>query len=115
MFIVELTTGQGRVSERYETYFEACQRVEQFPANELVGLAFIFQELPDGSERLLRQDGKPLQFHRGLVEDARECVDSPLPLVEDPSSILGPEGKLRFVEPPPGNGWDDLREALPDE
>jgi hypothetical protein len=113
-FIVELTTGQGRVSERYETYVEACQRVEQLPAEELVGLAFIFQELPDGSERLLRQDGKPLQFHRGLVEDARECADSPLPLVEDPSSILGPEAKLRFVEPP-GNGWDELGEELPDE
>jgi hypothetical protein len=109
MFIVELTTHQGRVCERYETYAEARKRVDQFPADSLVGLAFIFQELADGSERLVRDDGKPLQFHRRLVEDARECSDDPLPLVEDDSELSSPEGKIRIIEPdPPVEGWDDL-------
>jgi hypothetical protein len=101
VFIVELTTRQGRVCERYETYAEARRRVEQFPADSLVGLAFIFQELPDGSERLVREDGKPIQFHRCLVEDAKDCSDTPLPLVEDPSELLGPERTIRFMEPQP--------------
>lgn len=109
MFIVELTTRQGRVSERYETYAEARQRVEQFPADSLVGLAFIFQELPDGSERLVREDGKPLQFHRRLVEEAKDCSDDPLPLVEGALRLLASGGKPRFVEPQPtGDDWDDL-------
>jgi hypothetical protein len=96
-FIVELTTLQGRVSERYGTYDEARKRVEQFPADSLVGLPFIFQELSDGSERAVREDGKPLQFHRQLVEDSSAAPDEPLPLVED--DPLGPDAKIRFVEP----------------
>jgi hypothetical protein len=109
VFIVELTTRQGRVSERYETYAEARRRVEQFPADSLVGLAMIFQELPDGSERLAREDGKPLQFHRRLVEEAKDCSDEPLPLVEDVDGFLGPEGKIRFLEPQfTGDAWNDL-------
>jgi hypothetical protein len=97
MFIVELTTRQGRVSERYETYAEARQHVEQFPADSVVGLAFIFQELPDGSERLVREDGKPLQFHRRLVEEAKDCADEPLPLVGDAPGLLGSGGKLKRI------------------
>ncbi len=97
------------MSERYETYAEARQRVEQFPADSLVGLAFIFQELPDGSERLVREDGKPLQFHRRLVEEAKDCSDEPLPLVEGALRLLASGGKPRFVEPQPtGDDWDDL-------
>jgi hypothetical protein len=108
-FIVELTTRQGRVSERYETYADARRRVEQFPADSLVGLAFIFQELPDGSARLVREDGKPLQFHRGLVEEARECPDEPLPLAEDMDGLVGPDGRLRVVDLQPAeDGWEDL-------
>lgn len=98
-FIVELTTRQGRVCERYETYAEARRRVEQFPPESLVGLAFIFQELPDGSERLLREDGKPIQFHRGPSEAANACADEPLPLVDDASDLLGPDQKARPIEP----------------
>jgi hypothetical protein len=108
VFIVELTTRQGRVSERYETYAEARRRVEQFPADSLVGLAFIFQELPDGSERLVREDGKPLQFHRRLVEEAKDCSDEPLPLVEGAPGLLESGGKLRFLEPQPtSDDWND--------
>jgi hypothetical protein len=107
VFIVELTTRDGRVCERYETYAEARQRVDQFPADSLVGLAFIFEELADGSERLLREDGKPLQFHRLLVEDVRESPDAPLPLAEE-GGPDGLPGKIRFVEQQPDEGWDDL-------
>jgi hypothetical protein len=109
MFIVKLTTHQGPVTEQYEDYAEARRRVEQFPADSLVGLAYIFQQLPDGSERVVRDDGKPLQFHRCLVEGSADCSDEPIPLLEDASGLLGPDGKLRFEElKPPGDDWDDL-------
>jgi hypothetical protein len=98
MFLVELTTHQGRISERYETYEEARRRLEQFPADSIIGLPFIFQELPDGSERLVREDGKPLQFHRRSADEAKSCPDEPISLVEEPSGLLGAEGKLRFVD-----------------
>jgi hypothetical protein len=109
VFLVELTTSQGRVSERYETYDEARARLEQFPADSLIGLAFIFEELPDGSERLVREDGKPLQFHRRPVEELKDNTGEPLPLSEEPSGLLGPDGQLRIVEPqPPADEWEDL-------
>jgi hypothetical protein len=109
VFLVDLITRQGRVFERYETYAEARRRVEQFPADSLVGLAFIFEELPDGSERLVREDGKPIQFHRRPEEEMKESSDEPLSLAEDSSGLLGPDGKLRIVEPqPPGEEWEDL-------
>jgi hypothetical protein len=108
VFLVELATRDGRVSERYATYAEARRRVEQFPADRLVGLPLIFQELPDGSERLVREDGKPLQFHRRFAED-EGCPGDPLPLSEDASGLVGPDGKLRLVEPrPPDDDWGDL-------
>jgi hypothetical protein len=109
MFLVQLTTRQGPISERYETYEEARQRLEQFPADSIVGLAFIFQELADGSERLVREDGKPLQFHRRSLDEAKSCPDEPISLAEDPSEFLGSEG-LRFVELKPP---DDDGEVLP--
>jgi hypothetical protein len=110
MFIVELTTRDGRVSERYETYEEARRRVDQFDSGRLIGLAFIFQELPDGSERLVREDGTALQFHRKLVEESKESsTDEPLPLMEDTLGLSGPDGRLRVVEPDRGgDGWEDL-------
>lgn len=109
MFIVELTTHDGRVSERYETYAEAQHRLEQFPADSLTGPAFIFEELLDGSERLVREDGKPIQFHRPLIDEVRECADAPLPLVENPSGIVGPDGKARCTESrAPQDDCDDL-------
>ncbi|HXG12865.1 MAG TPA: hypothetical protein VNK04_24115 [Gemmataceae bacterium] len=109
-FIVELTTRQGRVSERYPTYAEARRRVDQFPADSLVGPALIFQELPDGSERLVREDGKPLQVHRRLVEEAKNCSeDDPLPLTEDTEGRFGSGGELRFVELRRSeDGWEEL-------
>jgi hypothetical protein len=104
---VDLTTREGRVCERYETYTEARRRVDQFSAESLQGLAFIFEELVEGSERLVREDGKPLQFHRRLVEDSREASGHPLPVVDDLASLLGPAATIRFVEPGPP---DDMAE-----
>ena len=42
MFIVELTTTTGPVCERHATYEEAKQRVDQFPAECLIGMPLIF-------------------------------------------------------------------------
>jgi hypothetical protein len=109
MFVVELITRQGRVSERYETYADARRRVEQYDGDALLSLPLIFQELADGSERLVREDGKPLQFHRRYEEQERGASDAPLPLAEDSSSLVGPDGNLRLVDPsPPDDGWQDL-------
>src|SRR5262249_60333714 len=108
-FIGELRTRAGGGCERSDSYAEARRRREQFPAESLVGLPCIFAKLPDGSERLVREDGKPLQLHRGPAEQARDCADEPLPLAEDASGLVGPDGKLRFVDPrPPEAGWQDL-------
>lgn len=109
MFIVELTTRDGRVVERYESYEEARRRVEQFPADALVGLPFIFQQLPDGSERLVREDGKPLQFHRRYAEEEGGAADEPLPLSEESLGLIGPDGKAVLAPPrPPADDLDDL-------
>lgn len=67
-FIVELTTRDGPISERFATYEQARQRVEDVPPESLLGLPLIFQELPDGSYRAVREDGKPLQWHRIMDE-----------------------------------------------
>jgi hypothetical protein len=64
VFLVEMTTKAGRICESFATYDEAKCRVAQFPEEDLIGMAFIFQDLPDGSQRLIRDDGKPLQWHR---------------------------------------------------
>jgi hypothetical protein len=109
MYIVELFTRQGRVSERYETYVEARRRVELYPTEALLSLPLIFQELADGSERLVREDGKPLQFHRRLEEQERGAADALLPLADDSSSLLDSDGKLRLVDPAASDdGWHDL-------
>ena len=88
MFIVEMITKTGKVCENYPTFEEARRRVEQFPAESLLGVPFIFEELADGSQRLVREDGKPLQWHR-LMEDVSSGPDEPLPLCDDSSELLG--------------------------
>ena len=88
MFIVELTTTTGTVCESYATYEAARRRVELYPAASLVGLPLIFEELPDGSQRLVREDGKPLQWHR-LPDDRPPGPDDPLPLCDESSGLLG--------------------------
>jgi hypothetical protein len=107
VYIVELTTTAGPVCERFATYEEARRRVEWFPAEALLGIPFIFEELPDGSQRLVREDGKPLQWHR-LPEDPLPAPDEPLPLCEDPAGILGERRPERPPEPEEGEWGDDV-------
>ncbi len=90
MFIVELTTHEGKVRESFRTYEDARRRVDLYPAEALTGLPLIFAELPDGSQRLVRDDGKPLQWHRVPEEEDRHPGDvDMLPLTEAPMN-LGP-------------------------
>jgi hypothetical protein len=96
VFIVEFQTTTGPVCERYPTYEEARHRVEHFAAEALVGLPLIFQELADGSERVVRDDGKPLQWHRP-TDDRPHGADDPLPLADESSGLLE-EGRWRVVE-----------------
>ncbi len=114
MFIVEMTTRTGKVCESYATYEEAKRRVEQFPAESLVGLALIFQELPDGSQRLLRDDLKPLQWHR-LPEDPLPGPDEPIPLSDVPPELAAAAGDGPLVRPvsPPPDLDDEDDEPLP--
>ena len=108
MFVVEMTTTAGKVCERFATYEEAVRRVELFPAESLVGLALIFAELPDGSQRLLREDGKALQWHR-LLADAPPGADDPLPVAEE--GLLGDRTWIPLERPRPQD--DPFEEPLP--
>ena len=101
MFIVEMTTKTGTVCERHPSYEEAKRRVEKFPAEGLVGLPLIFEELADGSQRLVRADGKPLQWHR-LEEDPPAGPGEPIPLSDaSPTDHVGPGA------PPPDGAEGD--------
>jgi hypothetical protein len=115
VFIVELITTTGKLCESFPTYEEAVRRVEQIPLEGLVSLPLIFEELPDGSQRLVREDGKPLQWHR-LEEDRPVGPDDPLPLADESSGLLG-EGRwvLREHPGPQQTEWDDEPLSLPDE
>lgn len=106
MFIIELTTTTGTVCESFVTYEEAKRRVELFPAGGVASMPLIFEELPDGSQRLVREDGKPLQWHR-LPEDGPPGPDTPLPVCEESSDLLG-EVRVSFAQPESLEGeWDD--------
>lgn len=98
-----MTSTSGQVCESFATYEEAKRRVEQFPAGALVGLPLIFEELPDGSQRLVRDDQKPLQWHR-LPEDALPAPDEPLPLGDVPPELASPDGSslVRPIRHDPG-------------
>ncbi|HEX5269594.1 MAG TPA: hypothetical protein VFW33_03855, partial [Gemmataceae bacterium] len=91
----------------YATYEEARRRVEQFAPGGVVGIPFIFAELADGSQRLVREDGKPLQWHRVAQEQAADAPEEPLPLADESSGLLG-EGKwVPLPEPTPQEEWAD--------
>jgi len=108
VFIIELTTKTGKICEPHATYEEAKRRVEQFTPADLLDMPRIFAELPDGSQRLVREDGKPLQWHR-LPEDEPPAPDEPLPLADESSGLLG-EGRWKPLERPVAQEgeWDDL-------
>jgi hypothetical protein len=113
VFIVELTTTTGKVCESYATYEEARHRVESLPAESLVGMPFIFQELADTSQRLVRDDGKPLQWHRLpqiQAQDLPPGPDEPLPLDEGLAEQFTEGCK---VDLPPPDMNDDGEEPLP--
>ncbi len=84
MFLVEAVTTAGRLSEAFPTYEEARRRAGSIPAGDLVTAPLIYQELPDGSQRVVRDDGKPLQAHRhrmpGEDEDALPLAAEDVPL-----------------------------------
>ncbi len=80
MYIVEITTKTGKICESYRSFARAKRRIDQFKDEDLIGIPFIYQELPDGSQRLVREDGKPLQWHR--LPDQGPPLGDPIPLVD---------------------------------
>src|SRR5262249_39410389 len=109
LFIIEVTTAEGKRRETFATYEEAVRRIEQLTREAARSLPPLFQELPDGSQRGVRKDGKPIQWHR-LPDDtslglAVPTDDVPLPL-ED---VL--PGEIRPASRPPQDDEDD--EPLP--
>jgi hypothetical protein len=109
VFIVEITTTTGKVRESYAAYEEAVRRIELFPAEALVGLPLLFEELPDGSQRLVRADGKYLQWHRLPEEEDRPSApDEPLSLADESSGLLD-EGRWVPAERPRSqeDEWED--------
>jgi hypothetical protein len=111
VFIVELTTTTGKVCEGYPTYEDARRRVESLPAECLVGLPLIFEELVDTSQRLVREDGKPLQWHRlPEAQDLPAGPDDPLPLDEE---LAGRFAEGCKVDLPPPDTDDEGEEPLP--
>jgi hypothetical protein len=98
-YIVEAVTTTGTIIERYASYEEAQARVESIPADTLLGMPLIFRELPDDSVRLVREDGKPLQWHRLEGRD-RDVGDEPLPLIDELPEAAGFVGPaIRAIEP----------------
>jgi hypothetical protein len=98
MFIIEFMTTTGKVCESYPTYEEAKRRIDQFPEECLVTMPLIFEELADTSQRVVRDDGKPLQWHR-LPDDRLQGPDEPLPLLDVPPELASPDGKTSLVRP----------------
>lgn len=98
MFVVEIETTTGPVCETYATYEEARRRIDLFPAESLLGTPLLFQELPDGSQRMVREDGKPLQVHRLPDDRLKGGPDEPIPLCEAP--IASPSREETDDEPP---------------
>jgi hypothetical protein len=108
VFIVEAVTRTGKVCERYATYEEARHRVDGLSAEGVIGLPFIYQELADGSQRLVREDGKPLQWHR-MTEEIAPAADAPVPLSEETLDLFGPGKEIRMItsEPEPESDEDE--------
>jgi hypothetical protein len=102
-YIVEVQTTDGKICERFRSYARARRRVDELPADTIVGLPMIFKVLPDGSQRLVREDGKPLQWHR-FADDGSVVTDEPLPLSDAPDGQTGPSIRPIFRDP---GAWPD--------
>ena len=113
-YIVEVATAEGPISERYDTYEEAVARIEGLPGEIVRGVPFIFHELPDGSQRLVRNDLKPLQWHRLEHEQDVPLGDDAIPLAdEEPPEAAGYIGpKIKPITRPVADDADD-DEPLP--
>jgi hypothetical protein len=107
-FIVEVMTTQGKICEQFRSYARAQRRIDQLPAETIIGLPMIFQVLPDGSQRLVREDGKPLQWHR-LADDGTVITDEPLPLeeIDDDPTWTGPRIRPIVRDRDPCDDEDD--------
>jgi hypothetical protein len=81
-YILEITTRSGKICERFRSFERARRRLARLNDQELIGIPLIFKELPDGSQRLVREDGKPLQWHRAPERGDEPVDDRPLPLVD---------------------------------
>jgi hypothetical protein len=104
VFIVEALTTSGKVCEKFATYEEARRRVERIRPDALVGVPLIFRELPDGSTRLVRDDLKPLQWHRTLAEEE----DKPIPLSDLPADASSDQPLIKVLPPEPRDPrWDE--------
>jgi hypothetical protein len=106
VFLVEAMTTQGRISEMYPEYKAARQRAEAIPAEELLTAVIIYQELPDGSQRIVRDDGKPLQAHRLTAPGPEE---EPLPLAEEDV----PLGEIRAFYTPQDEAEEGEGDPMP--
>ena len=93
---------------------EALEQGDPCAAERLLPL--VYQELRRlAAQRLVREDGKPLQWHR-LPDEARPSSDEPLPLCDESSGLLG-EGKwVPLPNPgPQGDAGDDDPLPLADD
>lgn len=103
-FTIVVMTTSGQICENFGTYEEAVHRIESLSADTLLGVPMIYQDLPDGSQRVVREDGKPLQMHR-LPYDEPDIPEEPLPISEE--ITIG-----QLCEPRRG-GWDDFEDDDP--
>lgn len=94
MYLVEVITRSGPISETFATYEAAAARVARIPEADLLTMPLIYQDLPDGSQRIVREDGKPLQAHRPTL--SADLPEAALPLSEEDI----PLGELRAVYTP---------------
>jgi hypothetical protein len=102
IYILEAVTRVGKVCETHPTYEAAVQRIEQLATEGFVQMPLLFAELADGSQRLVRLDGKPLQWHR-LPEDRPIVEEEPIPLTDQVLNLPPP---VEISRPP------DLPELL---
>lgn len=98
VFIVVIPAPTGAVTERFDTLEEARRRADAAPG------ALVFHELADGSERYVRDDGKPIQFHRTVAAERPGDADEPLPLAEE---ITPGEMKEVELRPPVPKDWGE--------
>jgi hypothetical protein len=104
-YIIEVNTRDGKICERFRSYARAQRRIDSLPADTIIGIPLIFKILPDGSQRVVREDDKPLQWHR-FGDDGSVVTDEPLPL-EEPEDDPEWEGpRIRPIEREPA-GWDE--------